>query len=76
MHKANGYAHMARAAGAQGLTELILPTWEAPRFLAEISARAVADLRVVCTLRSEKYGKKERFGEFGQSLPSCSSQPR
>ena len=58
MHKANGYAHMARAAGAQGLTELVLPTWEAPRSLGDISARAVADLRVTCTLRSEKYGQK------------------
>ena len=58
MHRANGYAHMARAAGAQGLAELTLPTWDAPRTLGEISAQAVADLRVACTLRSEKYGSK------------------
>ena len=58
MHKANGYAHMARAAGAQGLTELVLPTWETPRSLGDISAQAVADLRVTCTLRSEKYGQR------------------
>ena len=55
MHKANGYAHMARAAAAQGLAELTLPTWDAPRALGEISAQAVADLCVTCTLRSEKY---------------------
>ena len=58
MHRANGYAHMARAAGAQGLAELTLPTWDAPRTLGVISAQAVADLRVACTLRSEKYGSK------------------
>ena len=58
MHRANGYAHMARAAGAQGLAELTLPTWDAPRTLGGISAQAVADLRVACTLRSEKYGSK------------------
>jgi hypothetical protein len=58
MHKANGYAHMARAAGARGLTELVLPTWEAPRALGDIAAQAVADLRVTCTLRSEKYGQR------------------
>ena len=58
MHKANGYAHMARAAATQGLAEITLPTWDTPRTLGEISAQAVADLRVACTLRSEKYGQK------------------
>ena len=38
--------------------EITLPTWDAPRTLGEISAQAVADLRVACTLRSEKYGQK------------------
>ena len=49
---------MARAAATQGLAEITLPTWDAPRTLGEISAQAVADLRVACTLRSEKYGQK------------------
>lgn len=58
MHKANGYAHMAREAASQGMTELVLPSWDAPQTLVDISARAVADLRITCSLRSEKYGQK------------------
>jgi hypothetical protein len=58
MHKANGYAHMARCAHARGLTELGLPSWGEPRALTLVSAQAVADLRLACTLRSEKYGQK------------------
>ena len=58
VHKANGYAHMARAAHVQGLADLTIPTWDVPRALGAISAQAVADLRVACTLRSEKYGSK------------------
>lgn len=59
MHRANGYAHMARAARAQGLAEISLPCWPEPRELTRLSAQAVADLRLSCTLRSDKYGQKQ-----------------
>jgi len=58
MHRANGFAHMARCAKEVGLTELFIPAWDGPRPLADISSQAVADLRTSCTLRSEKYGQK------------------
>ena len=58
MHKANGYLHMARCAQQSGMTELLLPAWEGPLALAQVSAQAVADLRISCTLRSEKYGQR------------------
>lgn len=58
MHRANGFAHMARCAKAEGMVELIIPAWSVPRSLGDIAAQAVADMRTSCSLRSEKYGQK------------------
>lgn len=56
-HRANGCIHMVRCAAADGLTELTIPCWDAPRPLAVIAMQAVTDMRTACTLRSEKYGQ-------------------
>lgn len=58
MHRANGFAHMSRCARDVGLTELTIPAWDEPRPLAAVAEQAVADLRLACTLRSEKYAQK------------------
>jgi len=57
MHRANGLMHMVRCAVLEGLTELEIPCWDAPKPLEEIALQAVADMRTTCTLRSEKYGQ-------------------
>jgi hypothetical protein len=57
MHRANGAMHMVRCAAAKGFVQLEIPCWDAPRALTDIATQAVADMRTVCTLRSEKYGQ-------------------
>jgi len=57
MHRANGLTHMVRCAKTDGLRELKIPCWDAPRSLIDIALLAVADMRTACTLRSEKYGQ-------------------
>lgn len=57
MHRANGLTHMVRCAKAEGLVQLEIPCWDAPRPLQEIATQAVDDMRTACTLRSEKYGQ-------------------
>jgi len=56
MHRANGFAHMAKHAFKIQKTSVELPCWPEPRPLADVSKQAVDDLRRACTLRSEKYG--------------------
>ena len=58
MHKANGYCHMARCAHDIGLEEVSLPSWDEPLELSLVSTQAVVDMRLACTLRSEKYNQK------------------
>lgn len=48
---------MVQCAAVKGLVQLEIPCWDAPRTLTDIATQAVADMRIACTLRSEKYGQ-------------------
>lgn len=63
-HRATGLAHMVKCAKIEGQSVVQLPCWDQPRPLASAAAQAVTDARQACTLRSEKYGKKNSSSAF------------